>query len=91
MGAEFVDWKSTLLSVIPAQAGIQVFFDLVASAKMDAGLRRHDKTSLLLKARDFKHPRNGTLEFSSGMRVFRKDHLGSSDMASSSHLTDRRV
>ena len=28
MGSEFVDWKSTLSFVIPAQAGIQVFFGL---------------------------------------------------------------
>jgi hypothetical protein len=39
--------------VIPAQAGIQVFFALPTKPKMDAGLRRHDKSSLRLKARDF--------------------------------------
>jgi hypothetical protein len=64
-GSEFVDWKSTHLFVIPAQslprtrsgAGIQVFFGLPTKPKMDAGLRRHDKSSLCLKARDFNHPR----------------------------------
>ena len=55
-GSEFVDWKSTFLSVIPAQAGIQVFFGLAELPKMDASLRRHDKSSLRLKARDFNHP-----------------------------------
>ena len=55
VGAEFVDWKSTLPCVIPAQAGIQ-FFGLAVRVKMDAGLRRHDKFSLRLKVRDFKHP-----------------------------------
>jgi len=25
-GSEFVDWKSTLISVIPAEAGIQAVF-----------------------------------------------------------------
>jgi len=66
-GSEFVDWKSTLPSVIPAQAGIQVFFGLAARAKMDAGLRRNDESSIRLKhvlsadegARDFKYPRKG--------------------------------
>jgi hypothetical protein len=29
---------------MPAQAGIQVFFGLAAPLKMDAGLRRHDKS-----------------------------------------------
>jgi len=45
-GSEFVDWKSTHLFVIPAQAGIQVFFGLPTKPKMDSGLRRHDKSSL---------------------------------------------
>jgi len=58
-GSEFVDWKSTLPSVIPAQAGIQVFFGLPTKPQMDAGFRRHDKPSLRLKARDFNHPRAG--------------------------------
>ena len=56
MGSEFVDWKSTLSFVIPAQAGIQVFLGLAALAKMDAGLRRHDKSTLRLKASDFNVP-----------------------------------
>jgi hypothetical protein len=51
------------LFIIPAKAGR--FFGLAAQAKMDAGLRRHDKPSLHLKpalsnvegARDFNHPR----------------------------------
>jgi len=38
------------LSVIPAYAGIQVFFGPAARAKMDAGLRRQDKPSLRLTA-----------------------------------------
>ena len=56
-GSEFIDWNSTLHFVIPAQAGIQ---SLVNKPKLnlDAGLRRHDKSSLRLKARDFNHPRN---------------------------------
>jgi hypothetical protein len=37
--------------VISAQAGIQDFFGRAVQAKMDAGLRRHDKPSLHLKAR----------------------------------------
>jgi len=49
--SEFVDWKPTLPFVIPARAGIQDFFGLAVQAKMDAGLRRHDKPSLHLKAR----------------------------------------
>ncbi len=55
-GSEFVGWKSTLLFVIPAEAGIQVFFGLPTKPKMDAGLRRHNKFSLRLRARDFNHP-----------------------------------
>jgi len=43
-GSEIVDYKPTLPLVIPAQAGIQVA--LQKRAKMDAGLRRHDKSSL---------------------------------------------
>jgi hypothetical protein len=64
-GYESIDSKSTLPFVIPAQAGIQVFIGLATQAKMDAGLRRHDKSSLRFKpalskieaARKFKHPR----------------------------------
>jgi len=41
-GSEYVDWKSALLFVIPAHAGIQVFFGLPTKPKMDAGLCRHD-------------------------------------------------
>jgi hypothetical protein len=37
-------------SVIPAGAGIQRFFDPLAKMMMDAGLRRHDRFFLLLKA-----------------------------------------
>jgi len=48
MGSEFVDWKA-LPFVIPAQAGIQVFFSLPTKPKMDAGLRRHDKSSFRLR------------------------------------------
>jgi hypothetical protein len=47
-GYKFVDWKSTSPSVIPAEAGIQVVFGLAAITKMDAGLRRHDKSALCL-------------------------------------------
>ena len=61
-GSEFIDRKSTLAFVIPAQAGIQSFLGLAAQAKMDAGLRRHDKPSLCLKATDFNHPRKGRLK-----------------------------
>ena len=35
--------KDISLSVIPAQAGIQVFFGNTVQPKMDAGLRRHDE------------------------------------------------
>jgi hypothetical protein len=42
---------------MPAEAGIQVFFGYAARAMMDAGLRRHDKLSLRLKAKNFNHPR----------------------------------
>jgi hypothetical protein len=48
-GSEIVDWKPTLPFVIPAQAGIQVFLAWQKRAKMDAGLRRHDKSSLRQK------------------------------------------
>jgi len=56
-GPEFVDWKSTLPFIIPAYAGIQVFFGHAVQAKMDAGpglspgqaLRRHDKSHLRLE------------------------------------------
>lgn len=40
--SEFVDWQSTLPFVIPAPAGIQVCFDAIVHAKIDAGPRRHD-------------------------------------------------
>ena len=43
--------------VIPAQAGIQVFGLAAHVMKMDAGLRRHDK-SLGLKATDLEHAEN---------------------------------
>jgi len=56
---EFVDYKSTLPAVIPAQAGNQVFFRFPTKPMMDAGLRRHDKSSLWLKVRDFNQPRKG--------------------------------
>ena len=63
-GSNFVDWKSTLYFIIPAQslprtrsgAGIQVFIGLAARAKMDAGMRRHDKSSLPLKSGNFNQP-----------------------------------
>ena len=66
-GSEFVDWKPTLPFVIPAQAGIQVFLAWQKRATMDAGLRRHDKSSLRQKpaprflegAKDFNRPREG--------------------------------
>jgi hypothetical protein len=58
-GFEFVDWKSTPVSVIPAHAGIQVLFELAPRINLDAGLRRHDESSLRLKVRDFNHPREG--------------------------------
>jgi hypothetical protein len=55
-------------SVIPAEAGIQVSWVVVSKSvrqRLDAGpvsrpgqaLRRHDGSSLRLKARDFNHPR----------------------------------
>jgi hypothetical protein len=34
-------------SVIPANAGIQVFFDLATLPKMDAGFHRHDDLKIL--------------------------------------------
>jgi len=36
-GPEFVDWKSTLPFIIPAYAGIHVFFGHAVQVKMDAG------------------------------------------------------
>ncbi len=36
-GGYFVEWKSTLPSVIPASAGIQVLFGLAVKTKMVAG------------------------------------------------------
>jgi hypothetical protein len=56
-GFEFVDWTSTLLSVIPAHAGIHAQFELAPRLNLDAGERRHDELSLRLKAWDFSHPR----------------------------------
>jgi len=58
-GSEFVDWKSTFVSVIPAEAGIQAVLELEPKTNLDAGVRRHDELSLRLKARDFNHPRKG--------------------------------
>ena len=52
-----VDWKSTLVSVIPAEAGIQAVLEVEPKTNLDAGVRRHDELSLRLKARDFNHPR----------------------------------
>jgi hypothetical protein len=52
-GSRFVDWKSTLIPVIPAEAGIQAGFELEPKTNLDAGLRRHDELSLRLKATDF--------------------------------------
>jgi hypothetical protein len=52
-----VDWKSTLVPVIPAEAGIQAVLDREVKTNLDAGVRRHDELSLRLKARDFNHPR----------------------------------
>jgi len=60
-----VDWKSTLVSVIPAEAGIQAVFELELKTNLDARVRGHDELSLRLKsalsavegARDFNHPR----------------------------------
>jgi hypothetical protein len=52
-----VDWKSTLVSVVPAEAGIQAGFELeLEKTNLDAGFRRNDELSLRLKARDFNHP-----------------------------------
>jgi hypothetical protein len=42
-GSELVDWKSTLIPVIPAEAGIQAVFELELKANLDAGVRRHDE------------------------------------------------
>jgi hypothetical protein len=52
MGSEFVDSKSTLLSVIPASVGIQSSLFEVKTT-LDAGFHRHDESYLFLKARDF--------------------------------------
>ena len=60
--SKFVDWKSTLILVIPAEAGIQAPY---AQTNLDAGPEfilsaskdRHDELSLRLKARDFTYPR----------------------------------
>ena len=62
-----VDWKSTLVSVIPAEAGIQAVFELELKTNLDARVRGHDELSLRLKsalsavegARDFNHPERG--------------------------------
>jgi hypothetical protein len=37
-GSEFVDWKSTSVSVIPAHAGIQAVFVFGPRANLNAGL-----------------------------------------------------
>ena len=39
-GSEFVDWKSTSVSVIPAHTGIQAFFVFGPRGNRDAGVRR---------------------------------------------------
>jgi hypothetical protein len=58
--SEFVDWKSTLPFVIPAQAGIQVLSWPCSTSKgWILGLRRHDKLSLRLKAGEINQPREG--------------------------------
>jgi hypothetical protein len=41
-GFEFVDSKSTLIRVIPAEAGIQAVFELDPKTNLDAGRGRHD-------------------------------------------------
>jgi hypothetical protein len=38
-----VDWKSTLVPVIPAEAGIRAVFELELTTNLDAGVRRHDE------------------------------------------------
>ena len=43
MGSKFVDSKSILIPVIPAEAGIQAFFELEQKTNLDAGVRRHDE------------------------------------------------
>jgi hypothetical protein len=63
-----VDWKSTLIPVIPAEAGIQAVFEREPRTNLDAGLRRHDELSLRLKARFQPFPR----EIS---KLFREGHL----------------
>ncbi|MGN6716181.1 MAG: hypothetical protein ACTHLX_02185, partial [Candidatus Binatia bacterium] len=48
----------TSVSVIPAHAGIQAVFVFGPRANLDAGLRRHDKSSLRLNTipeGDIKH------------------------------------
>jgi hypothetical protein len=45
-----VDWKSTLVPVIPAEAESRRFWNLNRKMKLDADVRRHDGLSLRLKA-----------------------------------------
>jgi hypothetical protein len=47
--SELIDWKSTLLSVIPAETRIQAVFEPELKTNRDAGVRRHDEPSLRLK------------------------------------------
>jgi len=72
-GSRFVDWKSTLIPVIPAEAGIQVVFEREPKTNLDAGPEfilsaskgQHDELALHLKpalskvegVRGFNHPR----------------------------------
>ena len=46
---EFVERKSTSVSVFPAHAGIQALLELAPRTNLDAGVRRHDELSLRLK------------------------------------------
>jgi hypothetical protein len=48
-GSEWLDRKSTLVPVLPAEVGIQAVFDLELKSNPDAGVRRNDKLSLRLK------------------------------------------
>ena len=53
--AEFLDWGRLFLPSFRRRPESRCF-GFAVRVKMDAGLRRHDKFSLRLKVRDFKHP-----------------------------------
>jgi hypothetical protein len=74
-GSEFTHWKSTPISVIPAEAGIQAVSELEHKTNLDAGVRRHDELSLRLEPRVVHlFTESAVHQFAIVRRVNAKDH-----------------